>query len=72
MEYLEFREVPWSGKTKRIRVMAVLGKNELGKIQYYPGWRSYIFEPSFPTRWSAGCLQKVQDVLNQLNGKKTK
>lgn len=66
-EYLEFIEVPWEGKTKRILVQAKKDHSELGKIQWYPGWRQYVFMPCYPTVWSWDCLERIQKFIRYLN-----
>lgn len=66
-KYIEFKQIPFDGKTKRIEVRFISGGGLLGKIQYRPGWRCYIFEPCFPTIWSSDCLLDIVAKLNDLN-----
>jgi len=71
-EFLEFIEVPFEGKTKWFEVRSVRSDELLGKIQFRPGWRCYVFEPCFPTIWSSDCLMDIQVFLNTLNDERKK
>jgi hypothetical protein len=39
----------------------------LGGIEFDGGWRQYVFNPDNGTQWSAGCMQKIVDFINELN-----
>ena len=69
-KYLAFKDVTnnFKGiKTKRIEVCSKSNGELLGKIQYNPQWRQYVFNPSYPTHWSFGCLLEVIVKINTLN-----
>ena len=66
-KYIDFEQIPFTGKTARFKIWAIVSGDLLGKIQYRPSWRCYVFEPCFPTVWSSGCLQDIQVFLNDLN-----
>lgn len=64
--YLEFKQVPYEGKTKRFEVISIKHGYTLGRISWYGGWRCYIFSPAFETIWNKDCLKDIQDFLQQL------
>lgn len=65
-KYLEFKQIPYEGKTKRFEIMSKLHGYSLGRIMWSTGWRRYIFCPAYPTDWSIDCLQDIQDFLQSL------
>lgn len=65
-KYIEFEEVPYEGKTKRFLVMSKSQAHPLGKIQWYPAWRQYVFSPAFETVWNRTCLEDIQFFLTRL------
>lgn len=66
-EYINFTQIPYSGKTKRFEVTAVKTQITLGRICWYSGWRQYVFMPSFETLWNSECLKSITEYLEQLN-----
>lgn len=65
-KYLEFKQVPFKGKTKRFEVISKLHGYSLGRISWYGQWRQYVFSPAFETVWNKDCLKDIQDFLNNL------
>ena len=65
-KYLEFKQVPYEGKTKRFEVISKSHGYSLGRISWYGAWRQYIFSPAFKTVWNRDCLKDIQDFLQQL------
>lgn len=64
--YLEFKQVPYEGKTKRFEVISIKHGYSLGRISWYGAWRQYIFSPASETVWNRECLKDIQDFLQQL------
>jgi hypothetical protein len=65
-KYLEFKQVPYEGKTKRFEVISKLHGDVLGRISWHGAWRCYVFSPAFETIWNKDCLKDIQDFLQQL------
>jgi hypothetical protein len=65
-KYIEFQRVPFNGITQRFEVISINRGDILGRIQWYPPWRQYIFCPAFETLWNKDCLKDIQDFLQQL------
>lgn len=65
-KYLEFKQVPYNGKTKRFEVISKNHGYSLGRISWYGNWRQYIFSPVFETIWNKDCLKDIQDFLQKL------
>lgn len=65
-KYLEFKEIPFEGKTKRFEVISKSSGYTLARIQWYPQWQQYVFSPAYPTHWNKDCLNDVQSFINNL------
>lgn len=65
-KYLEFKQVPFKGKTKRFEVISKNNGYSLGRISWYGAWRQYTFSPAFETIWNKDCLKDIQDFLENL------
>ncbi|MHA2013343.1 MAG: hypothetical protein ACTSWG_13315 [Candidatus Helarchaeota archaeon] len=67
-KYLEFKQVPFKGKTKLFLVISKSSKDILARIKWYGAWRQYCFYPSeeFITIWNKDCLKDIQNFLQQL------
>lgn len=65
-KYLEFKQVPYEGKTKRFEIISKSQSVDLGIIKWNSNWRQYCFYPSDQTLWSRDCLKDIQDFLNNL------
>ena len=71
-KYLEFKQVPYEGKTKRFNIISKNSGDILGRISWYSPWRQYCFSPAFETIWNKDCLNDIQDFLQHLmDGRKT-
>jgi len=69
MEYkhLQFIEVEvGEKKTKQFEVQSLYDSSQLGNIHWYGGWRQYVFEPSFETRWSWDCLKELSEFIKMI------
>ena len=72
-KYLEFKQIPYEGKTKRFEVISKKHCGIiLGRISWYGAWRQYIFSPAFETVWNRDCLKDIQDFLQQLMDERKK
>jgi hypothetical protein len=40
--------------------------DELGKIEWYPGWRQYCYFPTVQAVYSIGCLVNIAEFISQL------
>ena len=56
--------VPRGAKTRRWTVETLKGV-EIARIQWYPGWRKYVFVPGYPTDWEEDCLRDVAAFIEQ-------
>lgn len=65
-QYLAFREIADTGKTKVISVDSLSGGYRLAVIRWYPNWRQYTFNPEPSTVWNVGCLQEVESYIQGL------
>lgn len=65
-KYLEFKRVPYEGKTKRFEVISKNHGYSLGRISWYGAWRQYAFSPAFETVWNKDCLKDIENFLNSL------
>jgi len=65
-KYLEFKQIPHKGKTKRFSVISKQHGFPLGEIKWYGSWRQYSFYPNGDTIWNTDCLKDIQDFIQQL------
>lgn len=65
-EYLEFKQIPFKGKTKKYHIISKSRGFVLGLISWYTQWRCYTFSPAYPTIWNKDCLKAIEDFLQQL------
>ena len=63
--YIEFVEVEKKPKTSVYEIRARSG-GRLGIIKWNGPWRRYCFLPDGETIWSSGCMQEVQDFIDNL------
>lgn len=40
--------------------------SQLGEVEYYPGWRQYVFIPTLQSIYSIGCMDDISDFIKQL------
>lgn len=70
-EYIEFKLVQKLPKTAIYAVISKSSGKRLGTIRWYGPWRQYVFipinvGPIMETTWSRGCLQQIQDFIDEL------
>ena len=65
-EYLVFRELPSTGKTKVISVDSKHYGDRLATIKWYGAWRQYTLQPEPRTIWNTGCLRDVNAYIGEL------
>ena len=68
MEYkwIEIKRVQFEGLTQRYEVFAKSNQSLLGRIQFYPGWRRYVFQPTFPSTFEEECLKDIAEFVEAL------
>lgn len=68
-KYIRFEEVTTKRKTGVWNVIAKRDDFILGKIEYYTGWRGYIFVPTLETEtiFEATCLTDIADFIREKN-----
>lgn len=66
MSYLQFNDVPFKGKTRKISVSNSQNGVLIGMIKFYPQWRKYVFYPETHTLLDMNCLTEISDVLTHL------
>jgi hypothetical protein len=71
-EYLEFKQIPFKGKTNKYHIISKSSGFVLGLISWYPQWRCYTFSPAYPTTWNIDCLEDVKIFLQQLRDERNK
>ena len=64
-KWIEFREVPAPGVTKRFEVHTKPGGVVIGRVAWSNGWRRYVLQPGFPTEWEQDCLRDVAAFLEE-------
>lgn len=64
-QWIEFREVPHTGKTKRWEVVTKDGGTVVGRISWYGPWRKYTLQPGYPTVWEQDCLRAIAEFIEQ-------
>lgn len=62
-KWIEFREVPSQGATKRWDVVTSSDETFLGSVRRYSGWRRYCFFPDFGSFYEQDCLRDVADFI---------
>lgn len=66
-KWIEFHELP--NPNKKTRKIAVWSKSiniELGMIMWYGAWRQYAFFPDTATIWNKGCLESVNEKIDEM------
>lgn len=64
-KWIEFREVPAPGVTKRWNIVAKQSGDVIGRVCWSCGWRRYILQLGYPTEWERDCLRDVARFLEQ-------
>jgi hypothetical protein len=62
-KWIDFREAPAPGVTKRWEVVAKQGGVIIGRVSWSTGWRKYVLQPGYPTEWEQDCLRDVAAFL---------
>ena len=60
-QYFIVHELP-QVKTRKTRDYSIVTRSsgdEIGRIEFYPSWRQFVFAPGFGTVWSQGCIHDV-------------
>jgi hypothetical protein len=65
--HLRFEEIKTDKKTYTFAVISNFDDTNLGVIQFYPGWRSYMLEPAFGCLWSWYCLKECSEFIKKQN-----
>jgi len=71
-KYLRFTKLerPPNKKTDTIIIESKSGGYILGRIQWFGRWRQYCFFAYNETIWNSGCLEDVNEVINELKEQK--
>lgn len=64
-KWIEFVEVPFTGKTKRFTVRSLGGGGELGTVGFYPRWRKYSFFPNPNTLYESDCMRDIAQFCEE-------
>lgn len=64
MSYIQFIEVPPSGKTKRWEIRSIANHAILGWISWYSPWRRYCFTSAPGTIFDSNCLDEITTFLD--------
>lgn len=64
-KFLNFTELPQTGKTKIIGVGNNQG-HKLAFIKWDTGWRRYVFLPLGGTQFDVYCLKDISDFITDL------
>ena len=67
MSYLTFTEL--RNDEKKTQTFAVINTKhqcELGRIQWYSGWRRYVFMPHDDTLYDSNCLTEIVHFITKL------
>jgi len=62
--YIVFKEREPLPKTRRWDVVNTRTNEVVGEIQWYGGFRKYVFFPEDDTLYDASCMQMIGDFLN--------
>lgn len=67
-KWLIFINDPERAANRKTRVWAVVNKDngsELGIVEWYTGWRKYVFVPHASTLYEQDCLRDIADFCEQ-------
>ena len=65
-KYLEFNTLEQKPKTKVIEIISKRGRERLGIIKWFPGWRQYAFFPEVDTIFNVECLNDITFFIRGL------
>ena len=69
-KYVEFKLAKQKPKTNVYSVLSKAYGDILGIIKWYPNWRQYCFFPEDATVWSKGCLEEINDFIEEIMEKR--
>lgn len=72
MSHLQFSDVPFEGKTRKISVSNSQNGVLIGMIKFYPQWRKYVFYPETYTLFDVDCLTEITQMLEYLMNERKK
>jgi len=64
--YLIFVKIESGRKTTKWSCRNKRSGKELGRIEWYSGWRQYCYFPTVQAVYSAGCLKDIAAFMDQL------
>lgn len=65
-DYLDFRLVHDTGKTRIYEVLAQRTGDRLARIKWFGRWRQYAMFPEPETIWNSGCLAEITIFMTGL------
>jgi len=68
-KYINFELIEQKPKTGVCKCCNNKSNIELGIIKWYSPWRQYCYFPTCPAIYSKGCLDDINDFINQISKK---
>lgn len=65
-EFLRFEEIRSEGKTKRFAVYSAHSGDHLAYVIWDCGWRRYVLDIPYRTKWSVECLAQAYKFIQKL------
>ncbi len=65
-KYLEFKQIPFKGKTKKFHIISKSSGEFLGIVSWYSQWRQYTFSPKGLTTWNRDCMNDIIFFITNL------
>lgn len=66
-EFLNFKEIPFDGKTKRFEIVSATDSNvKLGQVRWYSPWRRYAFYTEKDCFFDTKCLGEIVSFIDVL------
>jgi hypothetical protein len=65
-KYIDFLQI---GQTEKTSIWSCRNSShgeELGQVKWNGGWMQYIYAPSGPAIYSAGCLRDIAEFLTNM------
>jgi len=72
MKYIKIEEQESLFKTKVFRVININADLAIADIKWYSPWRQYCFFPYYNSVYSKGCLEDINNFIQQLMNKRRK
>jgi len=73
-KYIEMQKMKTIDKKRKTDIYIIKNiksQSGIGKIKWNPGWRQYCFFPNNETVFSQGCLDDINNFLEQLKQEKS-